>query len=79
MNKTVNDIITIFDSLTSGKKLNNSHLQKMNMTEIRRLFLDFMFLLSYPENNRFYNKEAIDTLINDSKLLISAVYKKVIK
>ena len=77
MNETVNDIMNYIDILTSGKKLNDKQLKKLNKEDARELFLDFIFLLCYPEEHKFYNEDAIDVLIKDSKLLVNTIFKKI--
>ena len=76
MNETIQQIINCVDLLTSGKKINDNYLKKLDEQAAREIFLDFMFLLSYPDEHKFQNKDAINTLVNESKMLVSTIFKK---
>ena len=76
MNEITNNIIDCLNILEEGKALNSKYLERVIGLETRDLFLDFMFLLGYPPEHNFKNKEAIEKFVFEHKTLECVIYKK---
>lgn len=74
MNENVENIINCLDILLSENKLSEKHLKGLDIDKTKDVLLDFMFLLSYPAEHKFDNKAAIETLSNESKMIVHTLF-----